>query len=643
MHSGRSRPIGVLATTLCLAGTIPTLARGAELYDIDLSGPKHQLNGMPAVGGNDGFSLIGGAPTVVSEFGPLTDRPLLFSGGGVRDDDVILLGVDGEAIYQIDFDLVTSGLKDSGYSFRIGVGSTPQGIKLDGTANRIHPTATWEEGKLIHVSLSLNFMTKRWTAQVDDVLIYDQGISGVRLGSISWRLEKSPWAEANRAVKVALDNVVVTTAVPESLIPPSYLIANVPWKGVVDLNWPETPGTLAYQIFRSESNDLATAVLLFESTWTSRIDQSILAPGKRYYYWVKSKSGDRVSAEAASANLIIPLQPPDRLTATPSNHGRSIELSWPASVNATRYHVYRSLTDSSRGSSLLATTSSLHETDMTALPGVRYFYWVQSANEITKSGLVSGTGMSSLLPVAWLEATRNQSSNRVSLVWNPVDEASQYQIYRSLTGDFRDAVVVGETDKTEFMDPTTVNGQEYSYWVVARSIEGITASPSPSVQGISSDHQPDLRISLKGGEPVGANLFNETGVGQSMSTIVAPRQSVNGTIGVSSIGANGPGIRLLGSRGDRQTIVRYRYHGNATSQIITGRLVILPSDGKDEVEVVVSPKLKLRHSSVKEDFQLMVQGISTQSPNLRDTVRLKVDALPRLTNGWTRPDPGDRR
>jgi hypothetical protein len=55
-----------------------------------------------------------------------------------------------------------------------------------GTLDRIDRInrPTWEEGKVLHFSVTANYLTGRWTCRMDDVVVFDSSISGIELRSI---------------------------------------------------------------------------------------------------------------------------------------------------------------------------------------------------------------------------------------------------------------------------------------------------------------------------------------------------------------------------------------------------------------------------------------------------------------------------
>jgi len=608
------------------------------LYDINFSAPKHTLNATPARGGTDGISRIAfGAPKVVSGFGPLTDRPLLFTGSGNPYDQIELWGIPTAAIYQLDFDLVTELLKDSGFRFTILFDSpTAHQFSLDGTTNKIDLTAatTWQEGQAIHFTVTANYMTNRWTARMDDVVVFDSAITGKDLKSIRFNLgPKSLTSPVNGAIKVALDNVRVVTTAPPQLEPPGQFTATGGLgKSSINLSWAQTYWAQWYSIYRGETDEFSSSVFLANVHIVNPrqfSDQSI-QPGKQYYYWVKAEAVGLQSESSSMASARVDLLPPASLTVAAMASGDGIRLAWPASNLATGYSILKNTTESIGSASHLTTTSDLEFVDTSVVPGVRYYYWVRSIHgPAASTGVVSGGAMLALLPADGLTATMDQYSGRIRLDWNPVNEAIRYTVFRSLTGRFGDATALGDVSVTDYWDTSSVNGQDYTYWIVPFSSDGTTAAPSDAAEGRSSDGRPDLSIRLEGGAEVGAGIVGDVWSGQTATVVARDRNPVEAMLSIRSLGAANDEVRLYGQRGNRRFDVAYGYRGNATAAMLAGRLVVASGDQESLIFLSVRPKLSMRLSQRTETIPVLVTGTSLASPSNQDVVVLRAVSLPR--------------
>ncbi|MGF1525735.1 MAG: M12 family metallo-peptidase [Candidatus Competibacterales bacterium] len=76
-------------------------------------------------------------------------------------------------------------------------------------------------------------------------------------------------------------------------------------------------------------------------------------------------------------------------------------------------------------------------------------------------------------------ASDGEVSSGVLIVWRPVLDADDYQVWRHIDDDFTAAKVLGTTATNAFEDTTAQVGVEYFYWVVARSSAGSSEPGGP--------------------------------------------------------------------------------------------------------------------------------------------------------------------
>jgi hypothetical protein len=170
------------------------------------------------------YSTVFGSPVVVSSFDGLNDA-LLFHAVQTYDQVRLNLGV-GAPGYQIGFDVVTHGLKNSQYAFSTLLDSTaPHSVSLNGgfndlevfqsspfTAQSLQPFA---DDTVYHVDIALNFGANLWTMSVNDVPRFSNPINLPDIDSIRFSL--APWtsgASDSPGTQVAIDNISVET-IPE--------------------------------------------------------------------------------------------------------------------------------------------------------------------------------------------------------------------------------------------------------------------------------------------------------------------------------------------------------------------------------------------------------------------------------------------
>jgi len=161
----------------------------------------------------------------------------------------------------------------------------------------------------------------------------------------------------------------------------------------VALTWAAVSGAASYQVFRSTTDDVSTAVKIVGGLTTTSYDDTTAVPGTLYYYWVAGRNSSGVGSFSAAASGYIPVAAPTGVAAT-TNLAHHVAVTWAADIGAVTYQVFRSTTDVFSGATRIAAgiTTTFFD-DTTAVFGTDYFYWVRakyalgvSAESIAVSG-----------------------------------------------------------------------------------------------------------------------------------------------------------------------------------------------------------------------------------------------------------------
>ena len=172
----------------------------------------------------------------------------------------------------------------------------------------------------------------------------------------------------------------------------------------------------------------------------------------------------------AGASVPLPLAPGGLAAAAVSSS--QINLAWNAVTNATSYMVERSLTNGGPYAVITSgATGTTNYYDSGLAAGTTCYYVVSAANaggESTNSVQVSATTM--FMPPSGLTATA-VSGSQVSLTWNPVPNATSYNIKRSLTNGGPYAVIASGVTATNYLDGGLIGGAVY-YYVVSVMVGG---------------------------------------------------------------------------------------------------------------------------------------------------------------------------
>ena len=266
------------------------------------------------------------------------------------------------------------------------------------------------------------------------------------------------------------DRASVSVNVADSALPaPGNLTASVSGDGV-SLNWDAVEGASGYSVYRDGS--------LLETIDTNSFDESGLADGT-YFYEVAAVSDSSAAGARAGVSVVVdtdesPPAAPAGLTATVS--GTSVNLSWDADDGASSYRIYRD------GSFLTSTNAtSLSES---GLADGSYFYEVSSVNDYGESADRAGINVvvdtNEYPPAAPTGLIAEVSGASVTLTWNAVSDASNYQVYRD--GDFWAAVSANSFSESE------LDNGDYFYEISAVNDAG--ESTSKASVSVTIDNSP---------------------------------------------------------------------------------------------------------------------------------------------------------
>ena len=171
-------------------------------------------------------------------------------------------------------------------------------------------------------------------------------------------------------------------------VPTGLTASDGTYTNKVSLSWNDVTGETGYQVYRSTTNNSATAawLCLLGANATS-FDDTSAVPGTTYYYWVRALvlvSGtyyySNFSTPDTGYALAIPPPVPTGLTASDGTYTNKVSLSWNDVTGETGYQVYRSTVNNSATAQWLcllgANATSFDDT--TAAPGTTYYYWVRA-------------------------------------------------------------------------------------------------------------------------------------------------------------------------------------------------------------------------------------------------------------------------
>ena len=211
------------------------------------------------------------------------------------------------------------------------------------------------------------------------------------------------------------------------------------------------------------------------------------------YYTVMGKTNLTDTAWVVPVNeahhffrVMVSMREPGLVTGVAATAGASadeVTLTWRAANWDVEYNVYRATVDNFSRATLLASVDGTGFVDDTAVPGTRYYYWIVSvANGGEWMMSESVAGYRKIGVPRNVAASDGTSVDWITVTWNAVEGAVSYRVLRSTTDSLEDAVEVGTSAGTSWMDMGATSGVTYTYWVVA-SGAGISGDVSASDEG----------------------------------------------------------------------------------------------------------------------------------------------------------------
>ena len=164
-----------------------------------------------------------------------------------------------------------------------------------------------------------------------------------------------------------------------------------------------------------------------------------------------------------------PPLPPVGVTASDGAYADYVLVTWGAPIGATRYRVYRGPQDDETTAALIAdNVVQTNFYDNTITPGVLYYYWVSSGNQIGWSELSPpDSGYARMLPPSNVSATDGTYIDKVVVSWTASGGAQSYTLYRYTSNDTNGMSELAITTGTSYEDMSVSLGVVYYYWVRA--------------------------------------------------------------------------------------------------------------------------------------------------------------------------------
>ncbi len=322
----------------------------------------------------------------------------------------------------------------------------------------------------------------------------------------------------------------------------------------ITVSWTGNNEATSYQIYRNTINSITNLAAIATPTNTSYEDTGLTAD-TTYYYWVKackrnSQGRDDCSdfSQVASKTtlVVIPSAPTDlSLTADSSSQ---LTVSWIGN-GAHSYEIYRNTSNSTAGSTAIATPSDVAYVNTELEPNTTYYYWVKACNANTSgkrcsdfSQVASKTTLVLPPDVPTDVKLTADSTSQMRVSWNG-NGANSYKLYRNTNNSNAGLTAIATPTNTSYEDTGLMADTTYYYWVTAckKSTQGVQSCsdfskvaskatlvviPSvPTELALNADSTSQISVSWRGNGADSYKIYRHTSDASTAAMSVATTES----------------------------------------------------------------------------------------------------------------------
>ncbi len=252
----------------------------------------------------------------------------------------------------------------------------------------------------------------------------------------------------------------------------------------VAVSWNAISNAIHYEVWRSTTNDTATAQLHLRLIKTNFMDTAII-PGEVYFYWLRAKTHVVLLSDfsVGDSGGSPPIRP-QAVTATKGVPTNYVHVSWQPSERTVSYDIYRSFINNTGTAQYVTTVAGTNFADhaVLAFPGRTHYYWVNAVNAVgwhsafsDGDGYANAGGIPPNMPLN-LTAGKGLTSTNVPLAWDTANyDVTAYVIYRHTESNYLDAAPIATNGAvTSYNDRGSVPFKPYYYWVRATNQYGVS-------------------------------------------------------------------------------------------------------------------------------------------------------------------------
>lgn len=254
----------------------------------------------------------------------------------------------------------------------------------------------------------------------------------------------------------------------------------------VSLQWVAVANATGYWITRVVRGT-ADAAAPVSRTGTAYTDANV-TNGVVYEYRVAAFNKGGVGPFSAVV-LAQPVAKPIGVTAVAGD--RQVTIAWQPSAGASSYTLLRSFSSAADTFAEVATgVAGSPYVDGNLTNGTKHYYRVRAVTPLGSGAPSSVVWAIPQIPPPAAPPTNltgTPGNGRVTLVWDPVETATSYRVYRATAGVW-EPKSIGSTTTTTFKNYNLTNGTAYSYKVAARNAGG--DGPSSQVITLTPEAAP---------------------------------------------------------------------------------------------------------------------------------------------------------
>ncbi|MBF0548658.1 MAG: hypothetical protein HQM08_29780 [Candidatus Riflebacteria bacterium] len=281
-------------------------------------------------------------------------------------------------------------------------------------------------------------------------------------------------------------NSFVVSATPKTtpIVPIPENVQVIPGNREISITWNPVDQATSYNLYWSNSSNFLRANANSIKNVSSPYIHSGLTNGNGYYYFVTAVTPQGESANSQQAGTTPSLPAPTGLSAIPSDG--KMALSWNNVVGATGYNLYWKTqpgVNRTVGNRLLVSSPYLQ----TGLTNGTSYYYVLTAfdgtSESLESDQCSAIPSKTPIPAAPTNVTLIPDDGKVTVSWNSVSGATNYNIYWATSAGVTPANGTKISAVTSpYVQINLTNGQKYYYVITSANSSG----ESPASEQVST-------------------------------------------------------------------------------------------------------------------------------------------------------------